>query len=139
MDERLLGCDVMIHSIYIMNRGGETLAVINRGTFDMDEDLFGGFLSAIQMYSQKVSGKNVRELSLEDYRLVISETGNLYLVTIHDSTDKDVLSSSAKVRRVLDEHPSDLVTDDLIALLEKTADDADGKVDSATDWARKML
>jgi hypothetical protein len=129
----------MIHSIYIINRGGETLAVINRGTFDMDEDLFGGFLSAIQMYSQKVSGKNVRELSLEDYRLVISETVNLFLVTIHDSKDKDALSSNAKVRQVLDELTSDLVTDDMIEILEKAADDADGKAESATDWARKML
>ncbi len=129
----------MIRSIYIMNRSGEALAVKNRGTFDMDEGLFGGFLSAIQMHSQIVSGKNVRKLLFEDYGPFISQTGNLYLVSIHISTDKDALSSSAKVHQVFDGHPSGLVTDNLVEFLEKTADNADGKVCSATEWARKML
>ena len=129
----------MIHSIYIINQSGETLAAINRGKFEMDENLFGGFLSAIQMYSQKVSGKNVKELSLDEYRLVISDTSKLFLVTIHDSEDKNALNSNSQLRDVLADLGMDIVTDDVIELLEKTADKADGKTETATDWASKML
>ena len=129
----------MIHSIYVINQNGETLAAINRGKFEMDENLFGGFLSAIQMYSQKVAGKNVKELSLDEYRLVISDTSKLFLVTIHDLDDKDFLQSNSVLRDVLADLDIDFITDDTVELLKKTADKADGKVDTATDWASKML
>ncbi len=130
----------MIHSIYVINQSGETLAAINRGNFQMDENLFGGFLSAIQMYSQKISGKNVKELSLDAYRLVIAEESNLYLVTIHDASDANSLSSNTRVREVLEGLDGiSFITDEIIDLLKKAADAADGKTGSATDWATKML
>ncbi len=129
----------MIHSIYIINQSGETLAAINRGQFQMDENLFGGFLSAIQMYSQKVSGKNVKELSLDEYRLVISDTSKLFVVTIHDSQDKDSIAANAALRNILSDMNIEIVTDDTIELLKNAADKADGKTGTATDWASKML
>lgn len=129
----------MIHSIYVINESGETLAAINRGQFQMDEALFGGFLSAIQMYSQKVSGKNVKELSLDEYRLVISDTGTLFLVTIHDSGDTNAVSSNTQLRSVLSDLGMAIVTDDVVEVLKRTADRADGKTESAADWATKML
>ncbi|MFW9918953.1 MAG: hypothetical protein ACFFED_05090 [Candidatus Thorarchaeota archaeon] len=129
----------MIHSIYVINRSGETLAAINRGKFEMDESLFGGFLSAIQMYSQKISGKNVKELSLDEYRLVISDTTKLFLVTIHDSEDKNSLNSNTMLRDILADLGMEIITDDVIESLKKAADKADGKTGTATDWASKML
>jgi hypothetical protein len=45
----------LIHSIYIVNDAGETLAAINRGNFDMDDALFDGFLSAIQNKYQLIA------------------------------------------------------------------------------------
>ncbi|MDF1540352.1 MAG: hypothetical protein P1Q69_15765, partial [Candidatus Thorarchaeota archaeon] len=68
----------MIHSIYIVNDAGETLAAINLSKFEMDDALFGGFLSAIQMYSQKVSGQEMSELSLDQYRMLISKVGTAF-------------------------------------------------------------
>lgn len=129
----------MIHSIYVVNEAGETLTAINLGKFKMDDALFGGFLSSIQMYSQKVSGKEVNELSLEDYRMMISKAGRVFLVTIHDENDKDAITANSRVAEVLDGLVNDIITDDTVVLLKKAAEDSAGGRNRANDWASKML
>ena len=129
----------LIHSIYVVNEAGETLTAINLGKFKMDDALFGGFLSSIQMYSQKVSGKEVNELSLEDYRMMISKAGRVFLVTIHDENDKDAITANSRVAEVLDGLVNDIITDDTVVLLKKAAKDSAGGRNRANDWASKML
>ncbi|MHA1908421.1 MAG: hypothetical protein ACW98Y_14065 [Candidatus Thorarchaeota archaeon] len=129
----------MIHSIYVVNDAGETLAAINRGNFDMDDALFGGFLSAIQMYSQKVSGKQVSELSLDKYRMIISKASSVFVVTIHDENDEDPAKGNVRVAAVLNEIPTDIITDDTVDLLKTAADEPSSGGNRATDWASKML
>ena len=129
----------MIHSVYIVNESGETLAAINRGNFAMDEVLFGGFLSAIQMYSQKVSGRDVKELSLDEYRMIISKANTVFLVTIHDQTDKDPVKANARILEVLKDIVTTIITDDTIELIKKAAQDPSSTGSRATDWASKML
>ena len=80
--------------MYLVNEGGETIASVPIGDFQVDEALFGGFLSAIQMYSKKISGKNVSELSLESYRIIISKTDRVFLVTIPPLRDPSPYSDS---------------------------------------------
>jgi len=139
MDGWFLGVHDLIHSIYIVNEAGETLAAINRGDFDMDDALFGGFLSAIQMYSQKVSGQEVSELSLDDYRMMISKAGTAFVVTIHDQDDKDTVDGNARVAKVLDGIITDIITDDTVELLKEAAKDKLSGGSRASDWASKML
>lgn len=129
----------LIHSIYIVNEAGETLAAINRGDFSMDDALFGGFLSAIQMYSQKVSGKEVNELSLDNYRMMISKAGSVFVVTIHDETDKDSAEGNTRVANVLKGIITDIITDDTVELLRKAAEAILTGSARAQDWASKML
>jgi hypothetical protein len=122
-----------------VNDAGETLAAINRGDFDMDDALFGGFLSAIQMYSQKVSGKEVSELSLDDYRMMISKANTVFVVTIHDTNDKDPIKGNSRVAAVLDGIVTDIITDDTVELLKTAAEDPTSGGDRASEWASKML
>ena len=60
----------MLQGVYIVNHAGETQAAINIGEFTVDEVLFGGFLSAIQMYTQQMSGTDLEELSLDKFRML---------------------------------------------------------------------
>lgn len=129
----------LIHSIYIVNDAGETLAAINRGNFDMDDTLFGGFLSAIQMYSQQVSGQEMNELSLEDYKMMITKTGGVFLVTVHDEDDTDTVAASERVAKVLDGFANDIITDDTIELLKQAAEEQKSGRNGAIDWASKVL
>ena len=91
------------------------------------------------MYSQKVSGKEVNELSLEDYRMMISKAGRVFLVTIHDENDKDAITANSRVAEVLDGLVNDIITDDTVVLLKKAAKDSAGGRNRANDWASKML
>jgi hypothetical protein len=132
----------LIQSLYIINDSGETLASAKLGDFEMDDALFGGFLSAIQMYSQKMSGKSVEEMSLENYRMLISETDGVSLVTIHDKGDKDAVDLNQRILEVLRNELSitgQIITEESLELIRKAAKQAESGFERAGDWASKML
>ncbi|MHA2359888.1 MAG: hypothetical protein ACXAB5_06420 [Candidatus Thorarchaeota archaeon] len=129
----------MIQSVYLVNEGGETIASVPIGDFQIDEVLFGGFLSAIQMYSKKLSGKNVSELSLENYRIIISKTDRIFLVTIHDLNDKNATALNNKIRELCRGTLGEIVTDETIKLIKNAAAEAQSAMKRANEWASKML
>lgn len=129
----------MIQSVYVVNERGETLASIPIGEFQMDEVLFGGFLSAIQMYSQRVSGKDLKELSLEQYRIIISKTERVFLVTIHDINDKNAANINSKLSELVRGTLGEIITNETISLIRRAAQTASSSGERATDWASKML
>lgn len=101
----------------MVNDRGETLAEMPIGNFHMDSVLFGGFLSAIQMYSQKVSGTELRELSLDDYRIIISRINSMYLVTIHDIMDKNAIDMNSKLCHIVEDNYGEVIADETIEML----------------------
>lgn len=129
----------MIQSVYLVNDRGETLASVPIGDFQIDEALFGGFLSAIQMYSQRVSGKDIRELSLENYRIIISKPDRVFLVTIHDLNDKNAASLNTELSRLVEGALGEIVTDETIELIREKATEVSSSAERATEWASKML
>ncbi len=129
----------MIQSVYLVNEGGETIASVPIGEFQLDEALFGGFLSAIQMYSKKISGKNVSELSLESYRIIISKTDRVFLVTIHDLKDKNAAALNSKIGELCKGTLGEIVTDETIELIKEAASEAQSAMKRANEWASKML
>jgi hypothetical protein len=130
---------IVIQSVYLVNEGGETIASIPMGDFNIDEALFGGFLSAIQMYSKKISGKNVSELSLENYRIIISKTDRIFLVTIHDLDDKNATELNTKICELCKGTLGEIVTDETIDLIKDAAKEAQSSLKRANEWASKML
>lgn len=125
--------------MYLVNEGGETIASVPIGEFQLDEALFGGFLSAIQMYSKKISGKNVSELSLESYRIIISKTDRVFLVTIHDLKDKNAAALNSKIGELCKGTLGEIVTDETIELIKEAASEAQSAMKRANKWASKML
>jgi hypothetical protein len=122
-----------------VNESGETIASVPIGDFQIDEALFGGFLSAIQMYSKKISGKNVSELSLENYRIIISKTDRIFLVTIHDLNDKNAAALNSKISELCKGTLGEIVTDETIEMIKDAASEAQSAMKRANEWASKML
>jgi len=140
VDGQFLGdAKILIQSVYLVNEGGETIASIPIGDFKIDEVLFGGFLSAIQMYSKKISGKNVSELSLENYRIIISKTDRIFLVTIHDLSDKNATDLNTKISELCRGTLGEIITEETINLIKKAAEEAQSAMKRANEWASKML
>ena len=129
----------MIQSVYVVNERGETLASVPIGEFQMDEVLFGGFLSAIQMYSQRLSGKDLKELSLESYRIIISKSDRVFLVTIHDINDKNAADLNTKLSKLVEGTLGEINTDETIDLIKAAATEVSSGAKRATEWASKML
>jgi hypothetical protein len=122
-----------------VNDRGETLVAVPIGDFQIDEVLFGGFLSAIQMYSQRVSGTDLKELSLESYRIIISKVDRVLLVTIHELGDKNAAALNTKLSNLVEGTLGEIVTDETVQLIREAATVASSSGDRATDWASKML
>ena len=129
----------MIQSVYVVNERGETLAAVPIGEFQMDEVLFGGFLSAIQMYSQRLAGKDLKELSLENYRIIISKSDRVFLVTIHDIKDKNAPDLNTKLSKLVEGTLGEIITDETVDLIKKAATEVSSGGKRATEWASKML
>ena len=129
----------MIQSVYLVNDRGETLASIPIGDFSMDDALFGGFLSAIQMYSQRISGKDLKEFSLENYRIIISKPDRVFLVTIHDINDKNAADLNSQLSKLVEGTLGEIVTDETIELIREKATEVSTSAKRATEWASKML
>jgi len=129
----------LIQSVYVVNERGETLASVPIGEFQMDDVLFGGFLSAIQMYSQRLSGKDLKELSLESYRIIISKSDRVFLVTIHDIKDKNAPELNTKLSKLVEGTLGEIITDETIDLIKKAATEVSSGAKRATEWASKML
>jgi hypothetical protein len=123
----------------VVNERGETLAAVPIGEFQMDEVLFGGFLSAIQMYSQRLSGKDLKELSLESYRIIISKSDRVFLVTIHDINDKNAPDLNTKLSKLVEGTLGEIITDETIDLIKEAATEVSSGTKRATEWASKML
>ena len=51
--------------------------------------LFGSFLSAIQLYGKAMSGNDVNELTFANMRLLSGMAGSFQVVTIHNIDDDD--------------------------------------------------
>ena len=139
MDGWFLGDTNLIQSIYVVNEGGETLAAVPIGEFQMDEVLFGGFLSAIQMYSQRLSGKDLKELSLENYRIIISKSDRVFLVTIHDINDKNAADLNTKLSKLVEGTLGEIITDETVDLIKAAVTEVSSGAGRATEWASKML
>lgn len=129
----------LLQGIYVVSEHGETMAAIDLGEFKLDDVLFGGFLSAIQMYCQRMSGTAVSEISLGPHRMMISEADTTYLATIHDDGDKKAKDDHERVLNVLKDGVPDIITDDLVNELREAGQTVRSGTESARDWASKML
>lgn len=78
-----------MRGILVINKAG--IVEFSAG-FDKLEDntqLFGSFLSAIQLYGKAMSGNDVSELTFATIRLFSGMAGEFQIVTIHDIKDED--------------------------------------------------
>jgi hypothetical protein len=130
---------IMVQSIYIINDDGETLAKVDLGSFEADEALFGGFLSAIQTFSEKMTGDAVQELFLGNYRMMIQRIEGHFLVVVLDKSAKDPLIHIRRIADVFKENIAVGVTDDLLEKLKVMALTSVKGTDRADDWASKMF
>ncbi|MBD3160285.1 MAG: hypothetical protein GF309_16015 [Candidatus Lokiarchaeota archaeon] len=96
----------MVESAIIIDNEGNTIHSLSTGDLHPDTALLGGFLSALQDFSDMVSGDAVQEMEMGEYRFLVSSILDYHLITIH-------AIKSANPKRIHEE---------ILALCEKNRD-----------------
>ncbi|MHA1262392.1 MAG: GTP-binding protein [Candidatus Freyarchaeota archaeon] len=86
----------MIHGIYIIDNRGICILSREYGSIKIDENLIGGFLTAILRFSSKlIEGEedenNLQEILLRNYRILYESTNGIRAVSVIDREDNEVL------------------------------------------------
>nr|MDO8090878.1 GTP-binding protein [Candidatus Sigynarchaeota archaeon] len=86
----------MIHGIYIIDHRGICILSREYGSIKIDENLIGGFLTAILRFSSKlIEGEedenNLQEILLRNYRILYESSNGIRAVSVIDREDNEVL------------------------------------------------
>ena len=147
-----------MYGIFLINDAGETIASIGWENLKGDSSLFGGFLSAVQMFIKKISGTEIDELRFGDLKLLIGKAGENYVVTLHAFDDPKAEGHNQEVVKLLRDSPDTRIDDGLLSLVNEmvTEEKADpeqvrsgvrewtsGQLDeakkAASEWGRKVF
>lgn len=139
MDGLALRVIELIKMVYAINEAGETVASVPIGDFHADEALFGGFMSAIEMFSHRMAGDSIKELILGSNRIVVAREGTHLIVTVHDKGDTGTQAVNRKACEAFRKHYGGVVTDEMTQAIREAVLGSDSARSKADDWASKML
>ncbi|MFW9845441.1 MAG: hypothetical protein ACFFD6_01730 [Candidatus Thorarchaeota archaeon] len=147
-----------MYGIFLINQAGETIASIGWENLKGDSALFGGFLSAVQMFIKKISGTEIDELRFGDLKLLVGHSGEDYVVTLHAHDDPKAEEQNQEVVKILNERIGREIDDGFLQLVSEmvSTEEADvekvrsglrgwtsGELDeakkAASDWGKKVF
>jgi hypothetical protein len=101
----------------LVNQAGETVASVGWDAFGGDVALFGGFVSAIQMFIERIAdGTKLDELRFGNMKLLISSLDDYHVVTLHGIDESKAESENQEVVKLLKGNSSN-INDGLLALM----------------------
>ncbi|MFX1262153.1 MAG: hypothetical protein ACFFAZ_08710 [Promethearchaeota archaeon] len=132
-----------MYGIMLVNHAGETVASAGWDHIDGDITLFGGFVSAVQMFIKKISGgTNVEELRFGNMKLLIGSSYDYHIVTLHEANEKNALSENREVTELVRENAG-ILNDGVLKLIQAmiSNDDAASAVvgESVKDWTQSQV
>lgn len=122
----------MIHNLYVFDENGTPLLSVKIGSIEADSVLLTGFLSAMEMFSKKISQSDVEQINVKDYKFYIRRVGSVYVAMAADTNDRDVESRMEAVTAII--RDSDLRFGD--GLIEAKIREALARKQSAADKAK---
>lgn len=148
-----------MYGIFLINDAGETLASIGWENLKGDSSLFGGFLSAVQMFIKKISGTEIQELRFGDLKLLVGHAGTDYVVTLHAFDDPMAEAHNQEVVKLVNDSADIRIDDGFLELvsemvIQESQQDAEkvrsglrawtsGELDeakkAASDWGKKVF
>ncbi len=92
-----------MQGIFVIDEAGLVRASVGFENLRGEAALFGGFLSAIQLFIKEISGNEVRELRFGETKLLIGQVGTDYIVTLHSISEEDAGSANRAVQKLIQE------------------------------------
>jgi hypothetical protein len=148
-----------MYGIFLINDAGETIVSVGWENLKFDSSLFGGFLSAVQMFIKKISGTEIQELRFGDLKLLVGSAGTDYVVTLHAYDDPKAEAHNHEVVKLVNDSADIRIDDGFLELVsemvtKESQEDAEnvrsglrawtsGELDeakkAASEWGRKVF
>ena len=132
-----------MHGIMLVNQAGETVASVGWDQLDGDVAMFGGFVSAVQMFVGRVaSGTEVKDLSFGDMRLVLGKSGEYHVVTLHEADAPNAVSENQEVVKLLGDNDGVLnegILDLIQEIVSRNEGDAEKIGESVKEWTESQM
>ncbi len=131
-----------MEGICVVDEAGVTVASVGFDSLRGDTALFGGFLSAIQVFVQRISGNQVKELKFGKTRLLISTAGDNYIVTLHSEDDSDAEAKNRAVTELIRNRVKHGLNDGVLTLakemIETEALTKEGREEMKSDIEKEL-
>ena len=88
----------MIHTVWILNRDGICLIDRNYSNMDIDKTLFGGFVTAIESFSERLTSRPVDSIVMGDLKILYVLGEKIVVAIAIDLEDNE-----KEIRRKVDE------------------------------------
>ena len=109
-----------MHGIMVVNQAGETVASIGWEHLEGDVAMFGGFVSAIQMFIKKISGGNeVEELRFGMMKILIGSSSEYHIITLHEAEASGAIDDNRQVVELIRENNGGPLTDGVLTLISE--------------------
>lgn len=128
-----------MYGIFLINDAGETLASIGWENLRGDSSLFGGFLSAVQMFIKKISGTEIDELRFGDLKLLIGRAHENYVVTLHAFDDPNAEEQNRRVIELITEDNEVRLDDGFLGLVNEMVTQEEVDVEKIRSGVRSWV
>jgi hypothetical protein len=131
-----------MYGIMLVNQAGETIASVGWDTFDGDLSMFGGFVSAVQMFIKRVAnGTQVEELRFGNMKLLIGSSNDCHVITLHEANEPEAEAENQEVVELVRENNGSFNDGSLALLQELLTEDKTAKVqvgESVKEWTQSQ-
>jgi hypothetical protein len=133
-----------MYGIMLVNQAGETVASVGWDQLEGDISLFGGFVSAVQMFIKRVSGgTQVNEMVFGDMKLLIGSSKEYHVITLHQANETVAVNENRQVVELIDQNNSGLVNEGILDLIKELIIREDELSDtmesSVREWTQSQL
>ena len=128
----------------LVNQAGETVASVGWEQLDGDVSLFGGFVSAVQMFIKRASGgTEINEMVFGDMKLLIGNSREYHIVTLHEAGESTAKAANRQVVELVDENKTGAINDGILSLIQELVTFKTGlskeMEESVRDWTQSQL
>ncbi|MFX1484108.1 MAG: hypothetical protein ACFFCP_13085 [Promethearchaeota archaeon] len=131
-----------MYGILLVNQAGETVASVGWDSIGGDATLFGGFVSAVQMFIKRISaGTQVEELRFGNMKLLIGSSDEYHVVTLHEANETVAESENQEVVRLIRESHGQFNDGILDLVCELVSNDKTAAADvneSVKEWTQSV-
>lgn len=133
-----------MHGIMIVNQAGETVASAGWDNLEGDVALFGGFVSAVQMFiSQASGGTEIKEMVFGDMKLMIGKSNGYHVVTLHEADEKSSLSANQQVIELIENSGAGPINEGILDLIQELvtvrSEISEEAKESVRNWTQSQL